>query len=55
VEQDSGAEYSVYAERLYFTLENEEVFRFIVPFTGKTLLVLVSMDEEKNLLKIYPR
>ncbi|MDR1929375.1 MAG: hypothetical protein LBQ44_01980 [Treponema sp.] len=49
---EEGREAPVYAERVYFTLENEENFRFIVPFSGPELLVLIEEDEERLFLKI---
>jgi hypothetical protein len=47
-----GEEAPIHAERLYFTLEQEEVFRFAVPFTAPELLVLVEEKEERVFLKI---
>lgn len=46
--------FPAHAERLYFTLEKEEVFRFSVPFGGK-LLILAVLDEDKAAFKISPR
>jgi len=36
----------------YFTLETEEVIRFIVPFTGKKLLVLIEAGAERAMFTI---
>ncbi|MDR2663213.1 MAG: hypothetical protein LBC31_09480 [Treponema sp.] len=44
----------VYVERIYFTLEREETFRFSVPFTGKKLLVLMEAGEDRALFTINP-
>jgi len=39
-------------QQLYFTLENEEVFRFSVPFTGKKLLVVIEAGAERAMYRI---
>jgi hypothetical protein len=44
----------IQVERIYFTLEQEEIFRFSVPFTGKKLLVLMEAKEERALFTVYP-
>lgn len=46
--------FSPRAERLYFTLEKEEVFRFSVPSGGK-LMVIAVLDEDRAAFKISPR
>ncbi|MDR1506911.1 MAG: hypothetical protein LBI67_07380 [Treponema sp.] len=46
---------TLYRETLYFSLENEEVYRFIAPVTGKTLLILAVLDSQPVLLKTNPR
>jgi hypothetical protein len=46
---------SMYLETLYFSLEKEEVYRFIAPLTGKTLLVLAVLDDKTVLFKVNPR
>lgn len=51
----TGTEGQVYTERLYFTLEKEETFRFAVPFTGKKLAALAVLDEERALFRITSR
>jgi len=47
-EEDSPIE----AERVFFTLEKEEVFRFSVPFTGKKMLVLIEAGAERAMFKV---
>ncbi|MDR1306515.1 MAG: hypothetical protein LBK74_02945 [Treponema sp.] len=42
----------VHVERIYFTLEQEETFRFSVPFTGKKLLILMEAGEDRALFTI---
>jgi hypothetical protein len=42
------------AERIYFTLEEEEIFRFSAPFTGKKILILMEVKEAKALFTISP-
>jgi hypothetical protein len=44
----------VYVERIYFTMEQEETFRFSVPFTGKKLLVLMEAGDDRVLFTINP-
>ena len=46
--------FSVEARRFYFTLEDEEVFRFTAPFTGKKILVLVEAGPDRTLFSITP-
>ncbi|MDR2142745.1 MAG: hypothetical protein LBP29_00050 [Treponema sp.] len=45
----------MYLETLYFSLEKEEVYRFIVPMTGETLLVLVVLNDQTALITVKPR
>jgi hypothetical protein len=45
----------MYLETLYFSLEKEETYRFIVPMTGETLLVLAVLDDQTALLRVNPR
>jgi hypothetical protein len=45
----------MYLETLYFSLEKEEVYRFIAPMTGETLLVLAVLDDQTALFKVKPR
>ncbi|MDR2313494.1 MAG: hypothetical protein LBE02_03080 [Spirochaetaceae bacterium] len=40
--------------RIYFTLENPELFRFSVPFTGKKILILVEVKEARALFTVVP-
>lgn len=47
-------EFPVEVRRFYFTLEDEEVFRFTAPFTGTKLLVLVEAGPERVLFSISP-
>ncbi|MDR2553431.1 MAG: hypothetical protein LBD31_09750 [Treponema sp.] len=42
------------SRRIYFTLEKNEVFRFAVPFTGKKLLILAEVKEERALVTLNP-
>lgn len=42
----------VHAERLYFSLENEEVFRFTVPFSGENFLIFAVLDEDRALIRV---
>jgi hypothetical protein len=49
---EKGEEAPVHAERVYFSLEKEEQFRFTVPFTGSQLLVLIEEKEQRAFLKI---
>jgi hypothetical protein len=44
----------VHVERIYFTLEQEETFRFSVPFTGKKLLILMEAGEDRTLFTLNP-
>ncbi|MCL1815077.1 MAG: hypothetical protein FWG27_04580 [Treponema sp.] len=44
----------VYADRIYFIPEKEEIFRFAVPFTGKKILVLMEAGAQRVLLSITP-
>ena len=37
----------IHAEKLYFGMENEEIFRFIAPFRGKKLVVLMEAGSEQ--------
>ena len=37
----------IHVERLYFGMENEELFRFIAPFRGKKLVVLMDALSEQ--------
>jgi len=39
-------------ERVFFTLEAEEVFRFIVPFTGKKMHVVIEAGAERAMFTI---
>jgi hypothetical protein len=45
----------LYLETLYFSLEKEETYRFIVPMTGETLLVLAVLDDQTALFRVNPR
>jgi hypothetical protein len=51
-EVSKGEEAPFYAERIYFTLENEEIFRFSVPFSASRLLLLMEAKEDRVFLKI---
>ncbi|MDR0403993.1 MAG: hypothetical protein LBH35_10460 [Treponema sp.] len=50
-----GTQDTMYLETLYFSLEKEEEYRFTVPMTGKTLLVLTVLNETTALFKVNPR
>jgi hypothetical protein len=50
-----GSQDPMFLETLYFSLEKEEVYRFIVPMTGETLLVLAVLDDQTALFKVNPR
>jgi len=45
-----GENYQVFYHRVFFTLENNEVFRFTVPFDSAELLMVI--QNEKNTLEI---
>jgi len=47
-----GEEAPVHAERIYFTLNGEEQFRFTVPFAGPRILVLIEEKDQRAFLKI---
>jgi hypothetical protein len=49
-----GAGNPIHTERVYFGPEPEEVFRFVAPFTGKKLLVLMEAGAERVHLTITP-
>jgi hypothetical protein len=49
--KNSGSN-SVYTQRVYFTPEQEEEFRFPVPFSGKKILVLVEAGTERALFTV---
>jgi hypothetical protein len=51
--EESG-ESPVHTERIYFTPEQEEVFRFVVPFKGKKIIILMEADTEWALFTITP-
>jgi hypothetical protein len=44
----------IQGERIYFTLEEEEIFRFSVPFTGNKILILMEVKEAQALFTISP-
>jgi len=44
----------IQAERIYFTLEEEEIFRLSAPFTGSKILVLMEVKEERALFTLSP-
>jgi hypothetical protein len=50
-----GSRDTMFLETLYFSLEKEEVYRFIAPITGETLLVLAVLDDQTTLFKVNPR
>jgi len=47
-EEDSPIE----VQQIFFTLEKEEAIRFIVPFTGKKMLVLIEAGAERAMFKV---
>ncbi|MDR2210440.1 MAG: hypothetical protein LBO65_03100 [Spirochaetaceae bacterium] len=51
---EPGTAPPVQGERVYFTLENPELFRFSVPFTGKKILILVEVKDERTLFTLTP-
>jgi hypothetical protein len=50
-----GSQDPMFLEALYFSLEEEEVYRFTAPMIGETLLVLVVLDDQTTLFKVKPR
>ena len=44
----------IHAERIYFSPEQEELFRFVVPFRGKTLIVLMEAGAQRITHTITP-
>ena len=48
----SGENGPVYAERIYFNPEEEELYRFKAPFRGKKLLVLMEAGAERVLFTV---
>lgn len=43
----SGEGNPIYAERLYFGSEQEEIFRLVAPFRGKKLIILMEAGAER--------
>jgi len=50
----SSGENPIHAERIYFTPEQEELFRFSVPFNGKKILILMEAGTEQIVYSIAP-
>ena len=49
-----GEENPIHAERIYFGLEQEEIIRFVAPFRGEKILVLMEAGAERVLFTITP-
>ncbi|MDR2186135.1 MAG: hypothetical protein LBO80_10815 [Treponema sp.] len=50
----AGAEAPVFAQRIFFTLENSEEYRISVPFEGEELLLLFQAEEKRTSLRVKP-
>jgi hypothetical protein len=49
-----GEDFPVFFHRIFFTLEQEEVYRFTVPFDAPELLVLIQTERSSLNLRITP-
>jgi hypothetical protein len=54
-EKKEGAQPPISAHRVFFTLEDEEEYRFSVPFTAKELLILMQGGEQRIMFVIRPK
>jgi hypothetical protein len=53
-EKQEGIQAPVSAQRVFFTLEEEEEYRFAVPFIAKELLILMQGGEQRITFRIKP-
>jgi hypothetical protein len=51
---EDSEETPVHTERIYFGMEQEEVFRFSVPFRGKKLLILMEAGADRVVFTVTP-
>lgn len=45
----------IFTHRIYFSLENEEIYRFAVPFNSEELLIVLQSDKSEIQLKFKPQ
>jgi len=55
VVQSPQEQFPVFTHRIFFTLENEEVYRFAVPFTSTEMIILLQNEINSIQIKFNPK
>jgi hypothetical protein len=54
-EQHADAEHPIIADRIYFTLEPEEVYEMTLPYEAKDLLIFMQIETERTTFRVKPK
>jgi hypothetical protein len=54
-EQRADAEHPIIADRIYFTLEPEEVYELTIPYEAKDLLIFMQTENERTTFRVKPK